>query len=162
MKRLIMMVLLAVMLIVPFCGFMVVERQPLFAVECRLSPSDASLKILPGPLYRQNQVSMRVTVKNQQQLTVAEGFRKVELLQIPSDGVLFRIPLSDRLASGQKYLVSVTVDSPGSEMSQTEFAAIHTTGTSSDDFFARRFKAITEPASMRNQVSAKAIRKVLL
>ncbi|HNX75010.1 MAG TPA: hypothetical protein PLM07_05390 [Candidatus Rifleibacterium sp.] len=162
MKRVIMVALLAAMLVVFFSGFMAADHQPLYVVECRLASGDANLKILPGPMYRYDSVSLHVKVTGLVQSSFAEGFRRIELLNIPADGLVFRVPLSEKLVEGQIYRVSVIMSSPDAEASQSEWHSITAQGTCSDDFFARRFKAITEPATMRNQVSARAIRKIIL
>ncbi len=162
MKRIIMTIILAATLIIAFSGFMTVENKPVDLIDCRLTANDANLQILPGTQYRQSSVSLRVIVEDDQRQHVADGFRKIELLQIPATGISFRVPLSKPLASDQKYRVTVTVDCRDSESAEKEWLALGVSGTSSDDFFTRRFKPISEPANMRHQVSAISIRKNLL
>ena len=160
MKKITRAILLAVLLVMAFSGFKTVTTRSVEILDCQLTTSEANLKILPGTRYRQNSVSLRVSV-HESAKTAAEGFRKVELLQIPVDGITFRVPLSKRLNSGQSYQVAVMVDEIETGHREIQWTSLKVQGTSSDDFFSRKFRPITEPATMRNQISARAIRSRL-
>ncbi|GAB1355670.1 MAG TPA: hypothetical protein PLK28_03655 [Candidatus Rifleibacterium sp.] len=160
MKKITRTILLAVLLVMAFSGFKTVENRSVEILDCQLTTSEANLKILPGTRYRQNSVSLRVAV-HENAKTAAEGFRKVELLQIPAGGITFRVPLSKKLNSGQSYKVAVMVDEIETGNREIQWTSLKVQGTSSDDFFSRKFRPITEPANLRNQISARAIRSRL-
>lgn len=160
MKKITRAILLAVLLVMAFSGFKTVENRSVEILDCQLTNSEANLKILPGTRYRQNSVSLRVAV-HENAKTAAEGFRKVELLQIPAGGITFRVPLSKKLNSGQSYKVAVMVDEIETGNREIQWTSLKVQGTSSDDFFSRKFRPITEPANLRNQISARAIRSRL-
>ncbi len=160
MKKITRAILLAVILVMAFSGFKTIENRSVEILDCQLTTNEANLKILPGTRYRQNSVSLRVAV-HENTKTAAEGFRKVELLQIPAGGITFRVPLSKRLNSGQSYKVAVMVDEIETGNREIQWASLKVQGTSSDDFFSRKFRPINEPANLRNQISAGAIRSRL-
>ncbi|MDD3149116.1 MAG: hypothetical protein PHD82_17640, partial [Candidatus Riflebacteria bacterium] len=131
MKRTVIMILMAAMLITAFSGFMAIENKPLELIDCRLTQNDAHLQILPGSRYRADSVSLTVQIEDEKQQHIADGFKIIELLHIPVTGISFRVPLSKRLSSETGYKVSVKVETRDSEASGKQWSAVKVSGTCS-------------------------------
>lgn len=160
MKRILVLIFTLTLFVVAFSGFKTAEKRAIEIRDCFLTSEGANFKVMPGIHYQQGNVSLRVTVNSGGE-EVAEGFKKIELLKIPQEGIVFSVPLSRRLRNHNNYRVAVGVDSIECGSQQLEWAALRVRGTSSSDFFDKKFKPINEPSDLRNQLSAAAIRKNL-
>lgn len=93
--------------------------------------------------------------------SLVEGFKRIELLRIPETGVTFRVPLTKSLLTNQKYDLQVVVEQINAKPLLLEWQNLKVRDTSSNAIFTRNFSPITEPASLRNQISPEAIRNRL-
>lgn len=160
MKRIFILIFTAALLVVAISGFKTVEKKAVEILDCQLAADVANFKILPGSYYRQGSVSLRVSITNGRE-EVAAGFKKLELLQIPREGINFRVPLSTRLKSHLNYKVVLAVNSVDADNIDIVWPTLGVRGTCSTDFFEKKFKPITEPSDLRNQLSAATVRKNL-
>lgn len=158
MKRISLLLILAVVLVFAVSGF---KKSDLVAVDirdCVLSNEEVNFHIFPGPLYRPHSVVLNVNVTDEFNNS-AIGSRKVELLAVPADGILFRVPLSRQLKPGQKYNVAVDISSSLAPSSRSEWESVHVNNSFTGSFFDKNFKPIIEPAQLRNQINVVSIRK---
>lgn len=160
MKRVGMLIVFALVFVGIVSGFKHVDKQAVDLRDCTLHNEQVNLHIFPGNHYQANTVSLRVSVKNGVDMA-AIGSRRVELLQIPGEGISFRIPLSKRLESHKKYEVAVEIDSNCADGQKITWSDVNIVGIGSNGFFEKNFKAITEPSELRNQIRVAGIRQVI-
>ncbi len=160
MKRIACAVVLIIVLIAVCSGFSNLQARSVSIVDCDLASSEVYFKLLPGHEYMPGGVNLKVNVVCPAN-SLVEGFKRIELLRIPETGVTFRVPLTKTLLANQQYDLQVVVEQINTKPLLLEWQNLKVRDTSSDAIFTRNFSPITEPASLRNQISPEAIRNRL-
>jgi len=158
MKRIALMIFLGIVLICAFSGFKPADLSAVEIRECTLTSEEVRLHIYPGPFYKPHSVVLNVKVSDEAAAT-AIGSRKIELLSVPAEGIIFRVPLSRQLKPMRTYNVAVDIDSTAAPLSKSEWKNVIVSNKFSGSFFDKNFKPIIEPAELRNQINIASIRK---
>lgn len=150
MKKIMAITALAIISLFGITGFMGEDKSALKITDVVLAADQAYFKIQQGPRYQQGKVRLitRITHSNEKQ---NEGSKIVELLQIPNNGIMFRIPLKRLLKAKKGYNVSLLIqtDIDGIPEQQIKWENLEITALSSEEFIKKQFKPIPELETMR-------------
>lgn len=158
MKRVALIIFLGIILVCAASGFKPAHRSAIEIRECVLTNGEVRLHIYPGTYYKPHSVALNVKISDEMS-TAAIGTKKIELLSVPTEGILFRVPLSRQLKPMRRYNVSVDIDSTVAPMSKAEWKNVAVSNSFSGSFFEKNFKPIIEPGELRNQINVASIRK---
>ncbi|MBU1107552.1 MAG: hypothetical protein KKB51_12855 [Candidatus Riflebacteria bacterium] len=159
MRRAFILILVTAIFIFALNGFKTVEHRAVEVVACRLAGTDAFFRLVPKA-YQPGLVTLNVKIYEDKGIA-ALGSRKVELLQLPEQGIVFRVPLTGNLSIHRTYKVLVALPGNDAKTVTLTWANVAVQPNSSSGFFSRDFNPIDEMSEVRNQFRIAGIRTSL-
>ncbi|MDN5280299.1 MAG: hypothetical protein PWR01_4264 [Clostridiales bacterium] len=154
MKRLSVFLLVAALFFIAGNGFAPNSRQESIKISgCELNVDEMGLLIEPDKVGPTSPVSFNVRVV-QDDKVVSIGMARLEMLNLPARRFSVRVPLSQQLKSGQSYQIFVIAENNSKERIEKEFIQVKAEGSSSKNFFTRKFSPIPELKELRESIGA--------